>query len=91
MKIPKSIRQAIKAKLATEKRPMGSGVLAEYCNNTQKSHRTPKQMSFILKQMAREGVINTIEVSKNGVNHHGNRRVRCEYILAGGIDDEMAD
>jgi len=90
MKIPKSIRQAIKNKLATENRPLGAGVIADAVNTVQKYQRTPRQMSFILKRLAKEGEIKSIEISKNGINRHGNARVRCEY-MAVGVDDSMAD
>lgn len=90
MKIPKSIRQAIKDKLATEQRPLGAGVIADAVNNAQKYQRTPRQMSFILKKLAKEGEIKSVEISKNGINRHGNARVRCEYIAV-GADDTVAD
>lgn len=90
MKIPKSIREAIKNKLATENRPLGAGVIADAVNNTQKYQRTPRQMSFILKRLAKEGEIQSVEISKNGINRHGNARVRCEY-MAVGVDDSMAN
>jgi len=47
-------------------------------------------MSFILKRLAKEGEIKSVEISKNGINRHGNARVRCEY-MAVGVDDTVAN
>lgn len=45
--------------------------------------RTARQLTFDLKKLAREekSGIETVVLSKNGVNHHGNPRVKLGYSI----------
>lgn len=90
-KIPKAVRNAIKDRLSHDARPMTSGQIAESVNANVKlsQRRTPRQMAFILKQMERDGDLSSVVVSKNGINQHGNRRVRVEYLLAAVEDPDV--
>lgn len=90
-RIPNAIRHAIISKLTEDPRPLNAGQVSCKVNEVVKgSHkRTSRQMAFILKQMAREGDLEKIEVSKNGINQHGNPRTRVEYALAAIQDPDV--
>ncbi len=89
MKIPKPLRQAIVDRLRADPRPQSASELTEPVNGAIKPtyRKTPKQMSFVLKQMKRDGDLVIAREVKNGTTAHGNERTRKEYTLNHEVHD----
>lgn len=81
-KIPKQLRARIMTALSEVKTPHPTSFYAELTRDLPEAcHRSPTQMSFILKQLAQDDPrIQAVEVAKNGVSHHGKRRVRHHWF-----------
>lgn len=93
MRIPKPLREAIISKLKSESRTLSASDIATNVNDQVKPQhrRNSRQMPFVLKQMERDGEVESVVISKNGFNHHGNARDRVEWIIVGGNDSDKVD
>jgi len=89
MRIPKQLRQAIKARLMQDTRPLTSKQISDAVNPVVSSgnQKTPREMAFVLKQMKRDGDVVVAKETKNGLTPHGNERVRVEYVLNHAVED----
>ena len=85
-RIPTPLMKSVLAKLVEAKSmgPLTSAQLAERVNadpNLPENYRkTPRQMAFVLKQVAR--VVDGVEthvLSRNGTSHHGSARFRVGF------------
>lgn len=92
MSLKKTQKKIIRKALLTAKRQghdvLTSAEIAERFNADpdlpHNMQRTARQLTFDLKKLARDenSGIETVVVSKNGVNHHGNPRVKLGYSIS---------
>ena len=68
MRIPKPLREAIISKLKSESRTLSASDIATNVNDQVKPQhrRNSRQMPFVLKQMERDGEVESVVISKNG-------------------------
>ncbi len=85
-RIPKPLMRSILTTLVSTNGmgPLTSAQVSERVNKDpdlpENYRKTPRQMSFVMKQLARvvDGV-DTVVLSRNGTSHHGNARFRVGF------------
>ena len=80
-KIPKQLKRTMLTALASVSEPHPTSYFADLTQSLPEScRRSPTQIAFLLKQLqADEPRIEAVEVAKNGISHHGRRRVRKHW------------
>ncbi len=84
-RIPKQLKKAILTNLAKANgETLNSAQLAERVNADpelpENYRKTPKQLSFVMKQIGKEfDDVNEVVISRNGTSHHGTARFRMGF------------